>query len=64
MLLPWPRTPFFGTVPLEATLLEGHDYLNDTLKDSNTEPSDVCQLLASWSLYLVRFYPVGSVTAK
>lgn len=47
MLLPWPRTLFFGTVPLEATLLEGHYYLSDALKDNVTEPRDQYQLLLS-----------------
>lgn len=47
MLLPWPRTPFFGTVPLEVILLEGHYYLSDALKGNVTEPRDEYQPLLS-----------------
>lgn len=47
MLLPWPRAPLFGTVPLEVILLEGHYYLSDALKDNVTEPRDEYQPLLS-----------------
>lgn len=65
MLFPLPRTLFFGSIPLEAFFLEGHDYLSDTLQHGASASPAVCQLsAASQSLHLVHLDPMDEMTGK